>query len=358
MDTLVGLSTTREIYAELLGAPLTGVPYTYTLVSPTGATLINAAAATEVGGGFYAFAVDGSQYLTGPGLYRELWQGVSPGGLDVPLNAQFMVGYEVGPVVTRLELRHSIARLLGDLWTGQSTGSNTGATLHDTNRVEADNAWQGGQIYLYAGTGQGQSRNLLSSTQSGGVLTLGQNWTTTPDSTTLYELHRRFSVEAYNAAINEAIRSVSDKPLLRAVDETILLTTGTYEYVIPAGFSYLSQVSWKSTTTPTNDWQRLRPRQEWDLVPGLGKLHIDSPATNLRLRLEGHLAPPALLRDAAYCDLDPTYLKYMAACILAQSEIASPGRDLRAAAQASAYYRDEARAVEPRFAGTINARPV
>lgn len=352
MDTLVNVTTTRELYAEMLGAPLLGASLTYTLTSPTGATLIAAQPVTEVGAGFYAYSVDGSTYLTGPGLYRERWSG-SSGSTDLQFDDAFLVGYAAGPVTTRLQLRHDIAHLLRDLWRGQATGGSP-STLLDTDRVETTNAWQGAQIYLYAGTGAGQSRNLLSSTQSGGVLTVAKSWTVNPDTTTLYELHRRFSVDAYNDAINAVIRSLADKPLIRAVDETVTLTTGTYEYAIPAGFSFISKVAWRDTTT-TADWSDLRRRDDWEIIPGHGKLRIPGPATNMRLRLEGHLAPTAMLRDAAYCDLNPMYLMYLTASLLVQSEIAAPGRDLNAAGQAAAGYLAQAREFEPRQRDTANA---
>jgi hypothetical protein len=165
-------------------------------------------------------------------------------------------------------------------------------------------------------------------------------------------------VEAYNAAINEAIKTVADRPLIRAVDETIPLITDTVEYTIPAGFSFLSKVSWRDTTVTPSDWAELAWRDDWALVPGANKLRVPRATTNLRLRLEGHLAPPALLRDAAYCDVRPSYLKFQAANVLVQSEIAAPGRDLHAAAQYSAWLAQQAKSEEPKPRDVANARRV
>jgi hypothetical protein len=58
------------------------------------------------------------------------------------------------------------------------------STLTDSGKTWDTNAWQTGTIEIYAGTGSGQSRTILSNT--GTVITVTSNWSTNPDNTSKY----------------------------------------------------------------------------------------------------------------------------------------------------------------------------
>jgi hypothetical protein len=189
----VGNDLDLELYVEEDGAPKTGIASALrlTLTDPTGTTVLSSETPTEVGtSGHYVVNADGQDDLTVPGTYRQLWLDTTN---DRRYDGPLIVRYPSGTVYSRLELRHLIAREVGDLTLGVSTGSNTTTTIKDTDRVEPDNHWRGSEVWTYAGTGrhlvESDARKITSSTQTGGVLTVGKAWSgTTPDSTSRYEL--------------------------------------------------------------------------------------------------------------------------------------------------------------------------
>jgi hypothetical protein len=325
----VGRDTVRQLYQERNGAPLTGQTVTYTLVAPNGSTVVAAAAATENGLGYYSYTIDGPTYLNGPGLYRETWG--STGAVDQPVYTYLNVLYPQGPLVRRWHLRHSIARMLGDLRIGVSTGSNTSTTLKDTGLVEGDNDWRGAWLYIYAGLGRTEERQLTSSTQTGGVLTHGTAWTTTPDTTSRYELHRRWSVADYNGAINDALGEISNDYLLPITDESLTISsTTTYEYQIPAPFYSVHDVWWEDTSQTYPVWSPLSTqRGEWRVLGGgRGLLRIPHPpSTTTRLRLVGQAQPTALITDDDFVTVPVDFLRYTAAALLLAGKIRSPQND-------------------------------
>lgn len=85
----------------------------------------------------------------------------------------------------------------------QDTGtasSATASTLVDTKkRKEADNYWKGGVLQILSGTGIGQIRDITSSTQSSGSLSVSPDWVTTPDSTSTYRIIKSWSLSIQNA---------------------------------------------------------------------------------------------------------------------------------------------------------------
>lgn len=81
--------------------------------------------------------------------------------------------------------------------TGTSTGSNTSSTLKDTGKdFETDahgkttkGRFAGAVLKITGGTGSGQVRRIKSHTAT--ELTIVGTWTTTPDNTSVYQVHRR-----------------------------------------------------------------------------------------------------------------------------------------------------------------------
>ena len=77
---------------------------------------------------------------------------------------------------------------------GTATAGATGSLTDTARRKEADDYWKGGQIEIMAGTGSGQTRDITGNTQSTGVITVNPNWTTTPDTTSVYRVVKSWSV--------------------------------------------------------------------------------------------------------------------------------------------------------------------
>lgn len=80
----------------------------------------------------------------------------------------------------------------------QASGTATAgasSTLTDTaKRKESDDYWKGGQIEIMAGTGVGQTRDITANVQSTGVISVSPNWTTTPDTTSVYRVVKSWTV--------------------------------------------------------------------------------------------------------------------------------------------------------------------
>jgi hypothetical protein len=73
---------------------------------------------------------------------------------------------------------------------GTSTGANTENTLNDTEQAWMPNTYGGGAyvVRVNAGTGEGQSRTILSNTAQ--TLTIEGTWEPIPDDTSTYEVYR------------------------------------------------------------------------------------------------------------------------------------------------------------------------
>lgn len=329
-EAYVTTDAVRYVQVDDLAAPVTGATVTYTLLDPSGTTVRTAVAATEVGStGLYTYTVDGPTYLLTPGLYRELWH-VSKSGLEKDYWSYLLVLYPQGPVVRRWELRHKLARMLGDLRLGVSTGSNTSTTLKDTGVVEGDNDWRGAWLAVYAGTSRGDERQVTSFTQTGGIFTAGTAWTSTPDTTSRYEVHRRWSVADYNSAINDAVQEAANEYLLPITDESVTVTdTQDYEYAIPAPFYAVSEVWWEETSQSAPVWQRLsNQKQQWRVLTGRGILRLPAPpSTTTRLRLLGQAQPTALGFDDDVVTVPADYLRYKAAALLLAGQVHSAPND-------------------------------
>jgi len=110
--------------------------------------------------------------------------------------------------VTRRTVRSLIAQRIRDFLVEGTATSGSSTTLIDTNNLLAasDDDYIGGWVFIHTGTGLGQERAITDSTASTKAITV-PTWTTTPDSTSQYEIHRRHRVNDYNRAIDAALRA-------------------------------------------------------------------------------------------------------------------------------------------------------
>lgn len=88
-------------------------------------------------------------------------------------------------IITEVWDAEPLAQYLG---TAQAGGNNT-ITLSATNSPGTDNLVNGSVVRLIAGTGAGQARVILSYVSSTKVATVGRNWVTNPDSTSVYYIY-------------------------------------------------------------------------------------------------------------------------------------------------------------------------
>jgi len=157
--------------------------------------------------------------------------------------------------VYRYELRQSIASACGDLMLVAPQSGAAGKTdLVDTNLPEADSFYQYWSLGFYAGPNIDVIRAATGWTLSTHTLTFAAV-TAQVTTTDFAELHRKFTMEQYNDAINRAIRRSQRFFKYPNVDETLhfmayKLGESRYmkrEYDIPSGFDYLTDVWVEST---------------------------------------------------------------------------------------------------------------
>lgn len=87
--------------------------------------------------------------------------------------------------------------------TGTATAGSASTLTDTTRRKEADNYWKGGVLEIISGTGDGQQRDISSSVQSTGVITVSPDFVTTPDSTSVYRI-----VKSLSAVINQCFEKI------------------------------------------------------------------------------------------------------------------------------------------------------
>jgi hypothetical protein len=150
----------------------------------------------------------------------------------------------------RYEIRHAVSANVRDLLIGTVT-QTTGQTVWvDTAAYVSPGDLVGGEIYVYAGPGAGQSRRIATHVQdtANGVaqVTPFRPWDQAPvANASLVEIHLPqfdFTVQKINEAIQGAHRAAEDGYLTDVVDETVTTQAGRHHYPIPAGFRSLHSV--------------------------------------------------------------------------------------------------------------------
>ena len=110
--------------------------------------------------------------------------------------------------VTRRSLRSDISFRVQDKVTEGTATAGASSTLTDDYNLTFMTAdrLKGCWIYIHTGQGIGQER-FITAQSTGGVVTITPNWTATPDTTSQYEIHRKFRIGDYNDAISAALRA-------------------------------------------------------------------------------------------------------------------------------------------------------
>lgn len=135
-------------------------------------------------------------------------------------------------------LRQATGRLLGIGDIAMVTGTPA-ATFTTTGfgcaalALDEDSFYVDWYLRIFAGTHKDTTRRITTFTKSGGVVVFSPVVTGAIDATDLFELHRDFSPEEINNAINLAIAMVETEALEDKVDESLvvnsLLTDGLFE---------------------------------------------------------------------------------------------------------------------------------
>ena len=109
--------------------------------------------------------------------------------------------------VTRRTLRSIIADAVGDLVVEGTATAGGSTTLTDTNNLlfTDDSALVGAWAFIHTGTSIGDERAISAYSASSDQIT-NLAWTSTPTTSSQYEIHRKFRVRQYNRAIDQALR--------------------------------------------------------------------------------------------------------------------------------------------------------
>ena len=154
-------------------------------------------------------------------------------------------------------LRHYLATRVGDNIFGQAgiTGATTTKTyapfLYQPNDFYNENFYE---VYVYAGTNIGVTKRVTDWDLSTFLLTVHSAYSVACDATSYIELHKIFSTNEYNKAINLAIESLASRYLIDIDDATVVITRTakhddadsyiyTVEYALPTSLLHIHRVT-------------------------------------------------------------------------------------------------------------------
>ena len=103
------------------------------------------------------------------------------------------------------------------------------------------NQLTGRDFYVYSGGGAGQERTVTSFTPANNRLGFDQVFTTVPSSDSKFLLFDRFQKYDYDNALNRMIGQAQLQHLQNSVATFQIIAT-QYEYVVPSGFEYISNL--------------------------------------------------------------------------------------------------------------------
>lgn len=170
---------------------------TITLYKNDGSSVIQAesSATIDATSGEMTYAITTTHAATVGLNYKAVWKYVIDGNTYYETQLFDVVKSILSIPLTDEDLFNELPSLKKTNYQGSGTATSaTSSTLVDTvNRKEQDDYWKGGEVEIMAGTGSGQIRDIDSSTQSSGSLSVSPNWTTVPDSTSVYRVIRSFT---------------------------------------------------------------------------------------------------------------------------------------------------------------------
>ena len=103
---------------------------------------------------------------------------------------------------TRRELRQLVSEQIEDLVLYDTATAGGAATITLPDATHDDDTLIDLWTYINDGTSEGDERLITDNVASTNVVTVGSNWTATPDTTSIAEIHSKFRVGRYNRAID------------------------------------------------------------------------------------------------------------------------------------------------------------
>ena len=227
-------------------------------------------------------------------------------------------------------IRAYLSSAVGDLLYGVC-----GTTLADTTHTNAPFLWQADdyynnnfyEVYVYAGTNIGVTKRVTDWDLSNLLLTVHSAYDVACDATSYIELHKIFTTEEYNKAINLAIEAIAENYLIDKIDETTVLAADTYEYTLPTTMSFIHKVTTEDTADSGDyyDEDEVDPR-DWSLIsPRKLKLRYGyySITAGKDLRIEGQGRQALVSANTEVIYLPPDWIVQKAITFLPQNKIQS-----------------------------------
>ena len=145
-------------------------------------------------------------------------------------------------MATTISVYEAISRNLGDCLVKGTVATAT-ATQFDSNALihPLSDQLKGKEIYIYEGQGAGEARTITTFDPTNNRVTVDPAWTTTPSTNSKFLVFRHWVAEDYENAMNRAMGKVALTHLDEKVATMALIGT-QYEYPVPSGFEYISNV--------------------------------------------------------------------------------------------------------------------
>lgn len=256
---------------------------------------------------------------------------------------------------SRLTLRRSVGRLLGDLVLLKATSGGTTTTLTDAVALhQQDGSLVGRQLYFAScasTANEGEVRRVSTNTKSTNTITFSPPLaaaTAADDEVEMWnERGSSVTVDEVHDAINRAIRAAAGTSVVPVVQASGLFDQDDPYLDIPDAWEYFSRAQWQDTDGIWRDipFADIKVDQANRTVEFRNRSR--TLANNRQTRLFGFSPPGILAEDTDATNIDPEWIGYYASN---QLLIASAHRqsDSSAALSKASWFGDQADKVRPK----------
>lgn len=134
--------------------------------------------------------------------------------------------------------------------TGTATSSTASSLVDTLRRKESNDYWKGGIVEIISGTGSGQKRDITQFTQSSSSMSVTPNWTTNPDTTSIYLV-----VKSFNDKIRQAFEEVEQMLYNKGKRHQLILESSQIKH--PLLYLALEKICRDLSDDVDDKWDRL-----------------------------------------------------------------------------------------------------
>lgn len=143
------------------------------------------------------------------------------------------------------ELRYRLSQRVNDLWRGTLTTTLTLASTSAsiTTRLERAGVFSGGMLRVGTQGAQTVEEKPIAAYAGAGAFTMGTGWGVAHNPGEEYEIHLKFTAEAYNRMLLDALADARGEAVLANLRYTALTwVNDQWEYDLPTNFKYIDRV--------------------------------------------------------------------------------------------------------------------